>query len=115
MQQLEIPMSAARKVGERAAHACTAKAERVTKLDTEAAAKFIVGWLRRHGRTSGEALVNAAVAHGFHAHDARAFGTVFAMLARRGEIRWVGHCDRVKGHGTSGGRVWAATQRKDVK
>lgn len=38
----------------------------------------------------------------------RAFGQLFRVLARRGDIRCVGYCERRKGHGTAGGRVWDA-------
>lgn len=109
MQQLElnVPMrSAARARGDEAAARCTDKAERVSDFDAEGAMKFVHGYLVRHGQQPGEALVNAAKAHGFRPHDDRAFGTVFATLARRGLIRHMGYCERVKGHGTAGGRLW---------
>ena len=59
---------------------------------------------------SGEELVDVARAHGAIPHDDRAFGSVFQSMARRGLIRTVGYTARRKGHGTSGGRVWAINQ-----
>lgn len=114
MQQIELSLperrSAARAIGEEAAQACTDKAERVADFDGEGARTFVLGWLRRHGPMSGEALTDACKAHGFRPHDDRAFGAVFGVLVRRNEIRCVGSCERTKGHGTAGGRVWAVVR-----
>lgn len=96
--------------GERLGNLSTDKAERVADFDTVGASKFIVGWLHRHGNVSGEALTNAAKEHGYRPHDDRAFGSIFGTLSRKGLIRCVGYCERMKGHGTAGGRVWAAQQ-----
>lgn len=98
----------AQQEGERLAAKCEEKAERVTGFDGEGAGRFIVGWLRRYGPTSGEALVNAAIEHGYRPHDQRAYGGVFARLSRGKEIRAVGYCMREKGHATGGGRIWSA-------
>lgn len=99
-----------RALGEQAAEACTTKAERVADFDREGAARFILGWLRRHGKLSGEDCTDAAIAHGYRAHDARAFGSIYHVLVNRGKIRCVGFCERRKGHGTAGGRVWEAVE-----
>lgn len=110
--QLDLPIvtprrqSTARAAGEAAGDACLKKAGRVADFDIEGAAQFILGYLARHGDTSGEHLVDQATAHGFRAHDARAFGPVFARLSKRGHIRCVGYCLRTKGHAGAGGRVW---------
>lgn len=96
----------AREQGHEAAESCAAKAES-RGWDSEAAAAFVLTYLRRHGPTSGEAVVTAAsVEH--PAHDARAFGAVFARLARSGAIEAVGYAPRTKGHGTAGTRIWKA-------
>lgn len=71
------------------------------------AAAFIPDRLRRHGPTSGEELVNAAVGAGIVPHDARAFGPVFMRLIRGQVIERVGDCPRTKGHGTKGGSIYA--------
>lgn len=109
-EQMSLDLEAAREVGGEAAARCAAKAARVASFDTQAAGRFIVGWLRRHGALSSEILTNAAKEHGFRPHDDRAFGSVYGALARQHLIHCVGSCDRVKGHGTAGGRVWAAVR-----
>lgn len=106
MNQVASDFTAAREQGRTAAEACTDKAERTTSFNTDAAGKFIVGQLVRYGDMSGEMLVDAAIAHGHRPHDARAFGAVFAGLARKGLIRTAGYCLRTKGNATAGGRVW---------
>lgn len=103
-----VVMADAQAVGERMAQACEEKAERVADFDGAGAGRFIVGWLRRYGPTSGEALVNAAIEHGFRPHDQRAYGGVFSRLSKAKEIRAVGYCLREKGHATGGGRIWSA-------
>lgn len=108
MSQMAFDLTTAREAGRTASEACTARAERVASFDTAGAALFILGQLRRHGQMSGEALTDAAKAHGFRPIEDRAFGSVYAGLARQGLIRCVGYCERVKGHGCAGGRVWEA-------
>lgn len=113
MQQLELGaplMTLARDKGERLAQACADKAERVADWDREGAARFIHHWLVRHGPTSGEQLVKQATAHGYRAHDGRAYGAVFGALSRAGKIRCLrSDLPRERGHGTSGGKLWEAT------
>jgi hypothetical protein len=91
-----------------AVEACADKAERTTDFNVDAAGEFILRHLKRRGETPGEILTDLAIAHGHVPHDARAFGQVYRTLARRGLIRCVGYCERTKGHGTAGGRVWAS-------
>lgn len=105
-----LRMDVARSVGETAANLCEAKAVRVADFDSDGAGKFVLGWLARHGAMSGEAVTDAAKEHGYRPHDDRAFGPVFARLSRRGEIRCAGFCERAKGHGTDGGRLWEVTR-----
>lgn len=88
-----------------AAAACTAKAERAG-FDT-AAAKAAVLELLADGRArSGEEIVDHCLRLGLVPHDSRAFGSVFARLAQAGAIEAVGYCERKKGNGTAGGRMW---------
>lgn len=110
-QQLELDaplMTVARTRGELAAERCARKAARVANFDHEGAAKFVHSFLVRHGQQAGERLVNMAKEHGFRPHDDRAFGPVFMQLSRKNLIVSVGYCDRIKGNGTAGGRIWAA-------
>jgi hypothetical protein len=97
-----------REVGLEAAERCADKAE-ASGFDRDGARRFVVSWLRRHGPQSGESLVKAATEHGFRPHDGRAFGAVFNALSRRKEIVCLrADLPRQAGHGTSGGRLWAA-------
>jgi hypothetical protein len=110
MNQLSINFDPPRERGRASGEACQAKAERVTSFDSAGAAEFVLRELRNVGQMSGETLTDLATAHGYRPHDARAFGPVFAGLVRRGLIRCAGYCTRSKGHGTSGGRIWAAVR-----
>lgn len=38
------------------------------------------------------------------------FGSIYQALVRKNLIRCVGYCEREKGNGTAGGRVWSAVQ-----
>jgi hypothetical protein len=59
----------------------------------------------------GEELVDVARAHGAQCKDGRAFGSVFQALMRRGLIRCLrSDLPRKRGHGTSGGKLWALCQ-----
>lgn len=106
MSQLALEFDPPRVSGQRLGDLCAEKAERVADFDAEAAGKCIVNLLRERGSMSGEALTDMAMAQGHRPHDQRAFGPIYARLARAGKIRCVGFCLRGKGHGTSGGRLW---------
>lgn len=101
-------MALARAAGDEAGNACLDKAQREADFDAAGAAAFFLRRLQDLGPQRGEALTDAAKLAGFLPHDDRAFGPVFGALSRRGQIRCVGYCDRAKGHGTAGGRVWEA-------
>ena len=103
--QLELMWSPPRKRGQQAAQHCADKAE-VLGFDVSAAQAFVRSRLETHGPQSGEDLVDAALAHGHQPHDGRAFGPVFAGLVRQRVIECAGYCERRKGHGTAGGRLW---------
>lgn len=101
-----IPPLPPREIGEACAKQCLENAEALVSFDKEGAIKFILGWLHRHGPQSGEALTDAAKAHGYVPHADQAFGSIYSTMSRRGLIRCVGFCERAKGHGTAGGRIW---------
>lgn len=107
MTQLSLPL--AQRLGDHARQRCQIRAENAEPGFTERAADFIAWYLWARGPTSGEMLTDMCKAHGIKPPDDRAFGSVFKMLAHRGQIRQAGWCERRKGHGTGGGRVWAAT------
>lgn len=98
---------AARAEGERIATLATDKADRKDASFSELAAEFIEQYLRgREYPVSSEVITNACKRAGITPEDDRAFGGVYLRLSRRGVIEFAGHCTRVKGHGTSGGRLW---------
>ncbi len=105
MQQA-LDFTNARADGAQAAERCADKAEKLDPEFREKARKAILDHLTVVGSCSGEVLTDVAMAKGARPHDARAFGPVFASLAREGKIRTVNFCMRTKGHGTAGGRVW---------
>lgn len=64
-------------------------------------------WVKEHGPTSGEDLVDFAMAHGFRGHDMRCFGGVFSSLVRQGSLVVLrSDLPRKRGHGTSGGKLY---------
>lgn len=85
--------------------ACTAKAERAG-FNTAAAKAAVLDLLADGRPRSGEEIVDHCLRLGIVPHDARAFGSVFARLRQQGAIEAVGFCDRRKGNGTAGGRIW---------
>jgi len=100
-------LEAAKAAGVKAGEHCLAKAEDVANFDSAGAAKFILGWLRRYGPTSGEGLTTACCEHGFKPHDLRAMGPVFAKLIKAGDIKVLrSDLPRSRGHGTAGGRLY---------
>lgn len=97
---------AAKEAGEQAMLACIKKAQQTAPDFAQKAERAILEHLRAVGRCSGEELTDIAKLKGAIPHDDRSFGAVFRSLSRRGVIRTVGYCARVRGHGTAGGRVW---------
>lgn len=102
----QLAINFSRTLGEEAATRCLSKAE-ASGFDSEGAGRFIHGWVVRHGPTSGEDLVDAAMAHGYRGHDARCFGPIFRRLLNK-KMLLVLRSDlpRKRGHGTSGGRLY---------
>jgi hypothetical protein len=96
----------ARKAGDIAGERAADKAERLDDGFRERAQQFVLGYLKQHGASSGELMTDAAKLAGIRPLDDRAFGPVYATLARKGLIVAAGFCARRKGHGTAGGRVW---------
>jgi hypothetical protein len=86
--------------------ACTRKAETVTPDFAEKAKKIILDHLAIVKQCKGEELVDIARAKGAVPHDDRAFGGIFQSLSQKNLIRHVAYCERRKGHGTGGGRIW---------
>ena len=99
-----------RAAGRNAGEACLAKAERVAGFDADKARAAVLDLLADGQPRTGEEIVDHCQRLGVVPHDARAFGPVFGVLARRGLIATVGFAARRKGHGTAGARVWQATE-----
>lgn len=115
MDQMTIPFPqrarTARRLGDEGAERARSKAEEACPDFSEKAAAFI----RNHatgmapGATvRGEDLVNLMKQAGIRPGEDRAFGAIFAKAIREHVIVPVGFAARTKGHGTSGGRVYAA-------
>jgi len=106
MNQLSLEL--AHRLGEHAMQRTQIRAENASPGFTLAAADYILCYLRDCGPTPGELLTDLCKARGMRPPDDRAFGAVYRLLVRRGEIRQAGWCERTKGHGCGGGRVWEA-------
>lgn len=100
----------ARKLGQEAAQRAEDRANDESPGFSDAALEHIrkaMETLEPGATMRGEDLVNAAKVAGIRPPDDRAFGSVFCKAIRLGYIEPVGFAPRVKGHGTSGGRVYA--------
>jgi hypothetical protein len=108
MTQLALNLDLARRLGTAAILRAQVRAEHASPSFTQRAAGFIAAYLEQHGPLPGELLTDLAKAAGHVPPDDSAFGAVYKMLVREGRIQQAGWCDRRKGHGTGGGRIWAA-------
>lgn len=117
MNQASIDMGSvptlqmAQALGQEGMELAAARAERADPGFRHKAQAFVLTYLRKHGKTKGEALVNECKKAGMVPHDDRAFGAVFSGLSRAGLIACAGFCLRTKGHATAGGRVWKAVRK----
>lgn len=96
----------ARKAGDLGGKLAADKAERHDDGFRDRATAFVLGYLQQHGVSSSELITDAAKLAGIKPPDDRAFGPVYATLARKGRIVAAGFCMRRKGNGTAGGRLW---------
>jgi hypothetical protein len=71
------------------------------------AVDFVLWFLDRFGPAPGEHITDACKRAGIQPHDDRAFGPVYMALARQKRIEKIGSVRRERGHGTSGGNIWA--------
>lgn len=102
-------LATARKLGEQAAQAALDGAEQDDPTFGTRAYAFIVSYIRDHGPVAGEAVTLAARCAGIKpAKDDRAFGAVYAKALRNNDIRVVDSTNRVRGHGSAGGKVYAS-------
>ncbi|TYK74338.1 hypothetical protein FSY45_19430 [Comamonas sp. Z1] len=100
-------LATARRLGEQAAQAALDRTEQDDPTFSTRAYEFIVSYVRDHGPVPGEAVTLAARCAGIKpAKDDRAFGAVYAKALRDGAIRVVDSTNRVRGHGSAGGKVY---------
>lgn len=101
-------LATARKLGEQAGLFALDSAEQADATFGTRAYQFIVSYVRDHGPVPGEAVTLAARCAGIKpANDDRAFGAVYAKALRDGAIKVVDSTNRVRGHGSAGGKVYA--------
>ena len=99
-------LAIARAEGARCMQLALDLAERDEPGFAERAQRFVVAYLGQHGRASSEDITDACKAAGIVPREDRAFGSVYQVLNRRKQIAFAGYCERRKGHGTAGGRLW---------
>lgn len=76
-----------------------------------AASMFVLEHLRAHGPATGEQLTDACKAAGIMPANDKAFGPIYAGLARAGRIGRHGYAPRNRGHGAPG-IVWRAVETR---
>jgi hypothetical protein len=98
----------ARAEGQAQAQICAENAATLTGFNVGAAQDDAEKFIARHGAAGvcGESVTDWLKTQGHRPHDDRAFGAVFGGLSRQKRIVCIGHTDRRKGHGTSGGKIW---------
>lgn len=109
----QLTLTEARAAGEHGMSVSMARAERADPEFKAKAEEAILRHLRTVGEASGEDLVEIAKAHGATPPDDRSFGGIFISLSSksRGLIRCVrSDLPRKRGHGTTGGKLWAVCQ-----
>ena len=99
--------AAAKRLGD---HAIAAGAEKATRIDPTfitRACEHIVAYLRAHGISSGELLVDSCKLHGIRSDEDRHFGAVFRRLLDAKQIACIrSDVPRARGHGSSGGKLY---------
>jgi hypothetical protein len=98
----------ARRLGDEAGQRCRGKADEACPGFSGRAFAFLERYARERTTFNGEDATNAAKQSGIRPSDDRAFGPIYAKLIRDNVIRVVAFVPRVKGHGSMGGKVYAA-------
>lgn len=100
-------VAAARAEGLAAAAGAQFSAEQDDPLFGARALAFIVKHVREKGAVAGESITMAATASGIRPKKGdRAFGAIYAKALRKGYIRVHSYVPRLRGHGTSGGKLY---------
>lgn len=100
-------MRAAKRQGDAAIAAGAAKASSIDPGFIENACAHIKEYLKEHGTSSGELLVDSCKLAGISSTSDKHFGVVFRRLLNLRVIRFVGFVPRTKGHGSAGGKTYA--------
>lgn len=100
----------ARAAGLKAAECGADNAEQFDAQFREKALTFIVAHISQHAPVSGESTTLAAVLAGIRPRDDRHFGAVFQKALREKRIYVVGEVQRLRGHGSAGGKLYAAVR-----
>lgn len=112
--RVDAALATARSRGLAAAEGALRAAEQDDPLFGARALAFIVNHVREKGRVPGESVTLAATAAGIRSRKGdRAFGSIYAKAIRLNFIRVVGYCPRLRGHGTSGGKLYAPGTNTD--
>ena len=101
-----ITLEQARALGEAGMAQAQDHAERDEPGFSQRAQAFGLQYLRSRGACSSEDITDACKQAGIVPDEDRAFGGIYATLRRRKRIEFAGYCERRKGHGTAGGRIW---------
>ena len=101
-----ITLEQARALGEAGMAQAQDHAERDEPGFSQRAQAFVLQYLRSRGACSSEDITDACKQAGIVPDEDRAFGGIYATLRRRKMIEFAGYCERRKGHGTAGGRLW---------
>lgn len=104
------PLPAAKRQGDRAIAAGKAKALSIDPAFIERASAHIESYLRLHGVSSGELLVDSCRLNGIRSTSDKHFGCVFRRLLNRHVIKCVGEARRTRGHGSRGGSLYALVE-----
>ncbi len=99
-------MATARAVGQVAQQLATDSAERAAPGFSDRARAAILAKLSE-GPASGEDLTDHVRACGIPIKDGRELGGIYRSMREKGLIQIIDTCDRRKGHGTGGGKVYA--------
>lgn len=92
--------------GDQAIAAGAEKASSVDPVFIDNACAHIEQYLKDHGKSSGELLVDSCKLAGIVPLDDRHFGVCFRRLLKAGVIEWAGEARRSRGHGSRGGSLY---------
>jgi len=106
--------TAARALGLAAAAGAQFAAEQDDPLFGARALAFIVNHVREKGAVPGESITLAATASGIRPKKGdRAFGAIYAKALRKKYIQVHAYVPRIRGHGTSGGKLYVPGENKE--